>query len=126
MADSFTLTAGIEVDGTPLADDLVPLLEHVIVDDYLHRPDMFVLWFRDQDHDVLGRAKLKIGSRVKIDATALDLETYAGRASAQLQRQILDHDTVERGFHGHLCKFPDRGIVAIAGLPQEQQLAPRR
>src|SRR4029079_12109480 len=60
-----------DIDATPMSDDLIPLLEQVIVDDYLHLPDMFVLVFRDQDRDVLTRAKLKIGSRVKVSASAL-------------------------------------------------------
>ena len=68
---AFTLTASIKIDGTPLADNLIPLVEQVSVDDYLHLPDMFVLTFRDIDHNVLSQAKLKIGSDVRIEATAL-------------------------------------------------------
>ena len=68
---AFSLAASIEIDGTPLADELIPLLEQVIVDDYLHMPDMFVLAFRDLERTVLSQAHLKIGSRVKVSATAL-------------------------------------------------------
>ena len=72
MAEAaFTLAASVEIDGTPLGDDLNPLLEHVMVDDYLHLPDMFVLAFRDLERNVLQSAKLKVGARVKISATAL-------------------------------------------------------
>jgi phage protein D len=68
---TFTLTATVDVDGTPLADDIVPVLEQVVVDDYLHLPDMFVLSFRDIERNVLQRANLKIGSKVVVSATAL-------------------------------------------------------
>ncbi len=68
---AFSLAATIEVDGSPLADELIPLLEQVVVDDYLHMPDMFVLAFRDLERTVLSQARLKIGSKVKISATAL-------------------------------------------------------
>ena len=39
----FTLQAQVEIDGSPLAPDLVPSLERVVVDDHLHLPDTFVL-----------------------------------------------------------------------------------
>jgi phage protein D len=68
---AFTLSAAIKIDGSPLADNLIPLVEHVTVDDYLHLPDMFVLTFRDISHDVLSQTKLKIGSKVRIEGTAL-------------------------------------------------------
>ncbi len=68
---AFSLAATVEIDGSPLSDDLVPLMEQVIVDDYLHLPDMFVLVFRDVERTVLQQARLKIRSRVRISATAL-------------------------------------------------------
>lgn len=72
MAEAaFTLAASIEVDGSPLGDDLIPLLERVTVDDYLHLPDMLVLVFRDLDRTILQRARMQIGSRIRITATAL-------------------------------------------------------
>ncbi|HEY6057335.1 MAG TPA: VgrG-related protein, partial [Candidatus Limnocylindrales bacterium] len=68
---AFSLSASIEIDGTPLADELIPLLEQVVVDDYQHQPDMFVMSFRDVERTVIEQSKVKIGSRVKIKATAL-------------------------------------------------------
>jgi phage protein D len=67
----FTLQAQVEIDGTPLAPDLVPSLERVVVDDHLHLPDMFVLSFRDLDRKVLSRAKIQIGAQVKVSGTPL-------------------------------------------------------
>ena len=65
----FAIQASVEVDGSALVDDVEPLLEQVVVDDYLHQPDMFVLCFRDVDRNVLSQAKLKIGSKVAIAAS---------------------------------------------------------
>ena len=67
----FTLQAQVEIDGSPLAPDLVPSLERVVVDDHLHLPDTFVLAFRDLDRKVLSRARIKIGSQVKVAGTPL-------------------------------------------------------
>jgi hypothetical protein len=67
----FTLQAQVEVDGSALAPDLVPSLERVVVDDHLHLPDTFVLSFRDLDRKVLTRARIQIGSQVKISGTPL-------------------------------------------------------
>jgi phage protein D len=70
-AAAFTLQAQVEIDGTPLPEQLEPLLEQIVVDDYLHMPDMFVLRFRDGERKVLGDARLQIGSKVVVRGTAL-------------------------------------------------------
>ena len=57
------------VDGTPLADDLVPALVAVSVEGHLHLPDVFVLTFQDTHGDVASRAKIRFGSQVEIRAT---------------------------------------------------------
>ncbi len=58
----------IEVDGSPLAQEVEVLLEQVVVDDHLHLPDMFVLSFRDAAGQALQQARLRIGSKVRISA----------------------------------------------------------
>ena len=70
-SQEFTLQAHVEVDGTPLAGDVVTAVERVIVDDHLHLPDTFVLVLRDLDRKILSTAKLEIGSQVRILGTAL-------------------------------------------------------
>lgn len=66
---TFTLQTTIEVDGQPLDAALEPLIEQIIVDDFLHQPDMFVLTFRDVERTVVADARLKIGSKVTVKAT---------------------------------------------------------
>jgi phage baseplate assembly protein gpV len=58
----------VEVDGTPLPSTLDVLLEQTVVDDHRHLPDMFLLCFHDQGHDVVKQAHIKIGSKIKISA----------------------------------------------------------
>jgi phage protein D len=73
MADSaLSANVKVEIDGQELAVELVPQLERVVVDDYLHLPDMFVLVFHDTARTILQDAKLKIGSKVKIAGKGLD------------------------------------------------------
>lgn len=67
----FTLQTSVEVDGVALDAAIEPLLEQVIVDDFLHQPDMFVLTFRDVERTVVSDARLKIGSKVTIKATGV-------------------------------------------------------
>ncbi len=56
----------IEVAGNALPDAVEELLEQVVVDTHLHLPDMFMLCFRDMDHQVLRHAGLQMGVQVKI------------------------------------------------------------
>src|SRR5262245_14645246 len=67
----------IEVDSTKLVDDVDGQLESATVIDRLHMPDTFTLIFHDPERDVLDRAKLAIGKRVKISTGALTAEAAA-------------------------------------------------
>ena len=67
----FTVRPRIELDGSELSAELHQLVERVVVDHRLHLPDMFSLVFRDIARDVLSRARVKIGTKVKISAGPL-------------------------------------------------------
>jgi uncharacterized protein involved in type VI secretion and phage assembly len=71
MPEDHSLTVGLEVDGSPLDDALRPLLDEVVVDDYLHLPDMVTIRFLDIDRSVVSTARIKIGSKIKVTATPL-------------------------------------------------------
>jgi phage protein D len=66
-----SLQALVTINGSPLAPELEPLLESVLVDDHLHLPDMFLLTFRDIDRTILAQAGIRIGSKVVVSGTAL-------------------------------------------------------
>jgi uncharacterized protein involved in type VI secretion and phage assembly len=60
----------IEIDGALLTEEVDGCLQAVTVVDRLALPDSFVLVFRDPDHDVLRKAGLGIGAKVRISTTA--------------------------------------------------------
>jgi len=72
---AYAAAPGITVDGLPLAPNLAPVIERVVVDDHLHLPDMFAITFRDADRDVLSKARVSIGSVVRISGTAMGRST---------------------------------------------------
>jgi phage protein D/phage baseplate assembly protein gpV len=68
----------ITIDGSPLADDILPSLIKVLIDAQLHLPDMFALEFLDHGRDLVRRAGFDFGSRIEISATAADGDDDAG------------------------------------------------
>jgi len=61
----------VEIDGTELAPDVEGQLESTLVVDRLTMPDTFTLVFRDPERDILGKAGLEIGKKVKISTASL-------------------------------------------------------
>ena len=60
----------VEIDGSPLAADVAPLLLSAHVDDSLRLPDLFLLRFRDSERIVVAKSGAKIGSKVKISVAS--------------------------------------------------------
>ncbi|ART70766.1 type IV secretion protein Rhs [Mycobacterium dioxanotrophicus] len=65
----------IDVDGTPLPDDISPLLTSAYVDSSLRLPDAFMLRFRDPNRIVIEKAKVTIGAKVKITVGSTQTDT---------------------------------------------------
>lgn len=65
------LRAEIQIDGSPLGQDVEPLVEQVIVDNDVRFPDAFLIVFNAGDNDVLDQARISIGSKVEIKGTSL-------------------------------------------------------
>ncbi len=63
---SITSTCLVEIGGSPLPDDIAPLLVSAFVDDSQQLPDTFVLRFRDPNRMVLAKANAKIGAPCKV------------------------------------------------------------
>lgn len=68
----------ITVDGSPLADDILPSLIKVLIDTQLHLPSMFALEFLDHGRDLVRRAGFDFGGRVEVSATAASGQDDAG------------------------------------------------
>ena len=74
----------ITVDGSGLAESVLPSLIRVLIDTQLHLPDMFVLEFLDHGRDVVRRAGIDFGSRIEISATAADGNGGGGDSAGTL------------------------------------------
>lgn len=63
--------AAVQIDGTDLPRAVADLVEQVVVDDHLHLPDTFEIRISDPNRTMLDDARVRIGSRVRVSATAL-------------------------------------------------------
>ena len=62
----------IEIDGQALDASVDSAVTHVVVDDHLHLPDMFMITIQESpEMNAAEKARVRIGSKVKISATAL-------------------------------------------------------
>jgi len=93
----------ITVDGNDLDSDVDKQISWVTVIDRLRMPDSFVIVFRDPKTDVLDKAKLKIGSVVKIETTAPgkdkpDALMSGEVTSIEVEYDVLGARAVVRGY----------------------------
>ena len=95
--EEFSNTILVTVDGTPLPDDIKPLLVNGFVDDSTNAPDMFVLRFSDDGGTVLAKAKFKIGAKVELSLQS----TAPGGHSVLLKGEVttLEVEVGEKGMH---------------------------
>ena len=56
----------VEINGSPLPDDLVPLLVSAYVEDSQRLPDLFTTRFRDPERIVLSKSGAKVGGAITI------------------------------------------------------------
>lgn len=91
--DSPALQRKIEIGGAEMPDDVEGQLESALVVDRLAMPDTFSLIFRDPDLDVLERAGLEIGTKVKI-STALDGDIPEPLIAGEVTSIEADYDTL--------------------------------
>jgi phage protein D/phage baseplate assembly protein gpV len=64
--EEFSNTILVKVNGTPLPDDVKPMLVTGYVDDSSNVPDLFLLRFSDEGGTVLAKGRLEIGAKVEI------------------------------------------------------------
>ena len=114
----------IEVGGSALPHDMDSQLESAVVIDRLTMPDMFTLVFRDPERDILGKAHLEIGAKVKVSTTS----TSETAPQPLIDGEVTSVET-ECGSHGTLAvvrgydmSLPARGGSQERGVPQHQAL----
>ncbi len=84
----------IEIEGSELAADVLRQLESALVVDRLSMPDMFVLVFRDPDRDILQRAGLEVGKKVKVSTTGLTGDSPALLIAGEVTSVEADYDSL--------------------------------
>ncbi len=95
--EEFSNTILVTVDGTPLPDDLKPLLVNGYVDDSTNVPDMFVLRFSDDGGTVLAKAKFKIGAKVELSLQSTAPDGHAVLLKGEVT--ALEVEVGEKGVH---------------------------
>jgi phage protein D/phage baseplate assembly protein gpV len=95
--EEFSNTLLVKVDGTPLPDDVRPLLVNGYVDDSTNVPDLFVLRFSDEAGTVLAKGNVRIGSKVELSLQS----TAPGGPAVLLEGEVttLEVDVSEAGVH---------------------------
>lgn len=119
--ESFSNSLIVEVEGTPLPDDLKVLLTYAYVDDSRNLPDTFVLRFRDAGQVVLEKGKFKVGAKIKLKVQTSDPEGPQDLLSGEVTALAIDLDrmgtfTEVRGYdHAHRL-FRGRRVAAYPNM----------
>ncbi len=117
----FTNSLIVEVEGAPLRPEIAVALTYAYVDDSRVLPDAFVLRFRDPGRNVLDKAGLQIGAKVRLKAQASDSPGPELLLSGEVTALSVDIDTTGtvtevRGYdHSHRL-FRGRRVAAYANM----------
>jgi phage protein D len=93
----------VEVDGSPLADDVAGRLVAGVVDDDLNLPDLFSLSFRDGGREVIEQGRFQIGSKVRLSVVSDDSPGGDPLLTGEVTALEVEHDpggtlTIVRGY----------------------------
>lgn len=97
MAEPYATKPTVEVNGTPLADDVDALVDSVVVEDHVTVADMVAVRLHDPARTALRRAGLELGATVRVSAVP-----FGGGASEQLfsgELTTLEADIDATGTH---------------------------
>ena len=111
----------VEVDGSPLADDVAQQLVAGVVDDDLNLPDLFSLSFRDAAREVIQEGRFKIGSKVKLSVVSDDAPGGQPLLSGEVTALEMEHDaggtlTIVRGYDQSHRLFRGQRSESYAGV----------
>jgi phage protein D len=93
----------VDVDGSPLADEVAQHLVAAVIDDDLNLPDMFSLSFRDAGREVIEQGRFQIGSKVRLSVVSDDAPGGDQLLSGEVTALEVEHDpggtlTIVRGY----------------------------
>ncbi|WP_290057469.1 VgrG-related protein [Amycolatopsis solani] len=119
--ETFTNTLVVEVEGTPLADDVKVMLSYAYVDDSRNLPDTFVLRFRDPGSVVLDKGKFKVGAKVTLKVQTSDPEGPQELMAGEVTAVAIDLDphgtfTEVRGYDQAHRLFRGRRVAAYPNM----------
>ncbi len=111
----------VEVDGSPLADDVAQHLIAGVVDDDLNLPDLFSLTFRDAAREVIEEGRFKIGSKIKLSVVSDDAPGGQPLLSGEVTALEMEHDasgtlTIVRGYDQSHRLFRGQRSESYAGV----------
>jgi phage protein D len=111
----------VEIDGSPLPADLVPLLISAYVEDSQRLPDMFALRFRDPERIVLSKSNAKVGGKITVKVNVASASSPATLIEAEITALELEFDTggtftVIRGYDPAHRLFRDRRTVSYVQM----------
>jgi phage protein D len=111
----------VEVDGSPLADDVAQHLVAGVVDDDLNLPDLFSLSFRDAAREVIQDGHFKIGSKIKLSVVSDDAPGGQPLLSGEVTALEMEHDaggtlTIVRGYDQSHRLFRGQRSQSYAGV----------
>jgi phage protein D len=112
-----TATFLVELNGSPLPDDVAALLMSAYVDCSLRLPDAFMLRFRDPGRIVVDKSGVKIGAKLKISVTTDAAQTPEKLVSAEVTSLEAEVDstgsfTIIRGYDPAHRLFRGRHTVS--------------
>jgi uncharacterized protein involved in type VI secretion and phage assembly len=118
---SYTNTFLVDIDGSPLPQDVAPLLIAAYVDDSQRLPDLFELRFRDPEHLVLAKTGVKIGSALKVSVMTSTSQAPAPLMTGEVTALEVDFDaagtfTVVRGYDAAHRLFRGRSTHAYTQM----------
>jgi phage protein D/phage baseplate assembly protein gpV len=107
----------VEIDGSAMPADLVPLLVSAHVEDSQRLPDMFALRFRDPERIVLAKSNAKVGGKITIKVNTAASSTPKTLIEAEITALELEFDTggtftIIRGYDPAHRLFRDRRTVS--------------
>lgn len=111
----------VEIDGSPLPEDLVPLLISAHVEDSQRLPDMFALRFRDPERIVLSKSNAKVGGKMTIKVNTAQSSSPTTLIDAEITALELEFDaggtfTIIRGYDPAHRLFRERRTVSYVQM----------
>ncbi len=111
----------VEIDGSPLPEDLVPLLTSAYVEDSQRLPDMFAIRFRDPERIVLSKSNAKVGGKLTVKVNIATSSSPTTLIEAEITALELEFDTggtftVIRGYDPAHRLFRDRRTVSYVQM----------